>query len=328
MKIISWGIIGCGKVTEIKSGPALQKAENSALAAVMRRNGDLAEDYAKRHNVPRWYDNADELINDPGVDAVYVATPPDSHLEYVSRCAKAGKPVYVEKPMARSFDECKAMIEACSKAGVPLFVAYYKRALPRFLKIKELVDNGAVGEVRFVTMTLYQPPYPAECDRERLPWRVKPEIAGAGNFMDLACHTINVLEHILGPISRAQGIASNQGGLYAAEDIVSANLRFASGVHATGNWCFTAFSRYDMNEIVGTKGKLSFSTFGSNPILLVTESGTMEFPIVNPVHIQQPFIQTIVNELNGQGTCPSKGENASQTSWVMDEILKGYYKKG
>lgn len=327
MKTIRWGIIGCGKVTEIKSGPALQKADNSALVAVMRRNRELARDYAQRHGVPKWYDNADELINDPEVDAVYVATPPDSHLEYTLRCAKAGKPVYVEKPMARSFEECTAMIEACEKAGVPLFVAYYKRALPRFLKIKELVDNGAIGEVRFVTMTLYQPPYPQECDRETLPWRVKPEIAGAGNFLDLACHTINVLEYILGPISEVQGMASNQAGLYDAEDIVSANLKFASGVHAAGTWCFTAFSRYDMNEIVGTEGKLSFSTFGSNPVSLATGNGASELQVINPPHIQQPFIQTIVDELNGQGRCASKGESAAQTSWVMDEILKGYYRR-
>ena len=164
MRTIRWGIIGCGNVTEVKSGPGFQKATNSALVAVMRRNAALAEDYARRHGVPRWYADAQALIADPEVDAVYVATPPASHMEYALACARAGKPVYVEKPMARTLAECEAMIDACRSAGVPLFVAYYRRTLPRFLKIKELVESGALGDVRLVTVTLHQKPAPDDAD--------------------------------------------------------------------------------------------------------------------------------------------------------------------
>src|ERR1044071_3205427 len=121
---IRWGIIGCGDVTEVKSGPAFQKARDSALVAVMRRDGDLARDYAQRHGVPRWYDNAEALIHDPEVDAVYVATPPYAHKEYTLMSARVGKPVYVEKPMAMNHEECQVMIKACQAAGVPLLVAY------------------------------------------------------------------------------------------------------------------------------------------------------------------------------------------------------------
>src|SRR5438067_5233611 len=157
-------MIGCGDVTEVKSGPGFQKAAHSRLVAVMRRNGALARDYAERHGVPRWYDDAESLVADPEVDAVYVATPPSSHEEYTLLAARAGKPVYVEKPMARDHAECVAMIDACRAAGVPLFVAYYRRALPRFLKIKELIESGAIGEVRFVAITLYKTLTPQELD--------------------------------------------------------------------------------------------------------------------------------------------------------------------
>ena len=146
---VRWGIIGCGDVTEVKSGPAFQKVNNSELVAVMRRTGELAKDYAKRHHIAKWYDNAEELINDPDVDAVYIATPPGSHKEYAIKVAKAGKPIYVEKPMALNITECQEMITACKDAGVPLYVAYYRRAQPRFLKIKELLENNAIGDVRF-----------------------------------------------------------------------------------------------------------------------------------------------------------------------------------
>jgi len=216
------------------------------------------------------------------------------------------------------------MIRACKEAGVPLFVAYYRRALPRFRKIKELVTNRAIGEVRFVNISLYQPPATNELNRDDLPWRVLPEIAGAGKFLDLACHTLDILDYILGPIVEAKGIAANQAGLYPAEDIVAGSFRFESNVHGIGVWCFTAFTDVDMNEIFGTKGKICFSTFGSEPVRLVTSDKSQEFTFENPSPIQQPLIQTIVDELLGRDQCPSTGITAARTSKVMDEILKDW----
>jgi predicted dehydrogenase len=324
MKQIRWGIIGCGNVTEVKSGPALQQVDGSRLVAVMRRNGALAQDYARRHGVPRWYDDAAALIHDPEVDAVYVATPPASHREYTLLAAAAGKPVYVEKPMARTYGECQEMIAACQQAAVPLFVAYYRRALPRFLKIKELIDQGAIGDVRFVSITLYQATRPADHDPDNLPWRVQPEIAGGGYFVDLAAHQLDFLDFALGPVRAVEGFASNQAGLYPAEDVVTGAFVFENGVHGVGAWCFTAFDKVDQTEIVGSKGRISYATFGSEPIVLTTSEGTTQFPLKNPRHIQQPLIQTIVDELLGRGRCPSTGESGARTTWVMEQMLARY----
>ncbi|GAB4530735.1 MAG: Gfo/Idh/MocA family oxidoreductase [Anaerolineae bacterium] len=324
MKIIRWGIIGCGNVTEVKSGPGFQKANNSRLVAVMRRTGDLARDYARRHGVPRWYADAEALIHDPEVDAVYVATPPSSHKEYTLMAARAGKPVYVEKPMALNFEECQEMIEACRSTQVPLFVAYYRRALQRFLKIKELLEAGLIGQVRFVTMTLCMPPRPEELEPEHLPWRVVPEIAGGGRFVDLGSHMFDFLDYVLGPIHQVSGFATNQQNLYPAEDVVSAAFVFESGVHGVGLWNFGAFDQVDLTEIVGSRGKISFSTYDARPVVLTTGEGTTEFEIGYPPHVQQPLIQTVVDDLNGIGRCPSTGESAARTTWVMDQILRDY----
>lgn len=321
MRTIRWGIIGCGDVTEVKSGPGFQKANHSSLVAVMRRRGELAKDYAQRHGVPRWYDNAEALIHDPDVDAVYIATPPDSHKEYTLLTARSGKPVYVEKPMALNFAECQAMIEACRVAGVPLFVAYYRRALPRFLKVKELVDAGAIGDVRFVSVTLYQPLASEERNPQTLPWRVIPEVAGGGRFVDLASHMLDFLDYLLGPIRAVHGFASNQARHYPAEDIVTGAFVFESGVHGVGTWCFSAFERTDLTEIVGTAGKIAYSTFDARPLVVTTPNGQMEFSYDYPAHIQQPLIQAVVDELNGVGTSPSTGESAARASWVMDQML-------
>lgn len=324
MKTIRWGIIGCGNVTEVKSGPGFQKANNSSLVAVMRRNGDLAQDYARRHGVPRWYADAQALIHDPDVNAVYIATPPSSHKAYTFMAAQAGKPVYVEKPMALNFSECREMIDACQEAGVSLFVAYYRRSLARFLKIKELLEAGAVGDVRFVSITLYQAVRPEELVPSNLPWRVLPDIAGGGIFVDLAAHQLDFLDYVLGPITAVHGIAGNQAGHYPAEDVVTGTFQFESGVQGTGNWCFTAFEAVDRTEIVGSKGRITYSTFGSEPVLLTTSEGDTEFAIDYPPHIQQPLIQTVVDDLLGVGQCPTSGESGARTTWVMDQMLAGY----
>lgn len=322
MRTIGWGIIGCGDVTEVKSGPGFQRADGSRLVAVMRRNGELAQDYARRHGVPRWYDSAEALIHDPEVDAVYIATPPAFHKPYTLLSAAAGKPVYVEKPMALNFGECQQMIRACQDAGVPLFVAYYRRALERFQKIKQLIDSRAIGEPRFVTVTLYQPLARDELSPQTLPWRVIPELAGGGRFVDLASHMLDFLDDLLGPIRAARGFASNQARRYPAEDIVSGTFLFESGVHGVGTWCFSAFERLDRTEIVGTAGKLAYSTFDTQPLVLTTPEGRTEHSIDYPAHIQQPLIQSIVDQLNGAGACPSTGASAARTSWVMDQMLK------
>ena len=325
MKSIRWGAIGCGDVCEVKSGPGFQKATGSELVAVMRRDRDKAADFARRHGVPRFYSEAEALIADPEVDAVYVATPPSTHLPYTLMAARAGKPVYVEKPMARSKVECDQMVAACAAAGVPLFVAYYRRTLPRFVRVKALLDEGRLGDVRAVAVTLFQPPEPAHLDPSNLPWRVRPDIAGGGIFLDLASHTLDLLDHLLGPIERAQGHASNQGGLYAAEDTVTGQLVFASGVHGVGLWSFVASDRRDQVEIIGSRGRLSFATFDDVPVLLETAAGREEIRIPHPPHVHQPLIQTVVDELLGRGgRCPSTGISGARTSAVMDALLTGY----
>jgi len=235
--------------------------------------------------------------------------------------AAAGKPVYVEKPMATRHGECLEMIAACERAHVPLFVAYYRRALPRFVKIKELLAAGAIGEPRLVSLTLRMPPEPAHADRAHLPWRVMPQIAGAGLFLDLASHMLDILDFLLGPITDVRAFAGNQAGAYRPEDIVTATYRFASGVYGCGIWCYTADFDEEYNEIVGANGRIRFSTSQPVPIRIFRGDAVEEIPIADPDHVHQPLIQTIVDELNGSGKCASTGESAARTAQVMDTIL-------
>jgi predicted dehydrogenase len=322
MDQINWGIIGCGDVTEIKSGPAFNKVSGSKLISVMRRDKELAKDYARRHKVPKWYAGAGDLINDPEINAIYIATPPAYHNEFTIMAAEAGKPVYVEKPMALNVGECEEMINACNNNGVKLFVAYYRRALDRFLKIKELVDSNSIGDVRLVNINFSDI---AKESSDNLPWRVDPKIAGGGHFIDLASHMLDFLDYLFGPITIVKGLASNHAGLYEAEDIVSSTFQFENGIHGCGSWCFSAFERVDKTEIIGDKGKIVYSTFDSEPIKLITNNGSNEFKIEYPENIQLSLIQMVVDDLLGKGTSPSIGKTAIRTTYVMEEMIKEFY---
>jgi 1,5-anhydro-D-fructose reductase (1,5-anhydro-D-mannitol-forming) len=322
---IRWGILGCGNVCEVKSGPGFQLATGSELRAVMRRDRKLAEDFARRHGVPAFYDDAAQLISDPNVDAVYIAAPPGAHLELALAVLAAGKPAYVEKPMARTHAECRLMVEAFEAAHVPLFVAYYRRALPRFLKVKELVDGGRLGVVRSVNVRYSSDGQSRYAGRDDLPWRLRAEHAGGGLFFDLASHTLDVLDFWFGPLQVVSGEASNVAAAGDVEDCVRLRFSTRSGAQGSGVWNFSNPVREDRIEIAGDAGSLRLSTFGDAPLELEDVGGVTQFTLPNPRHIQQPLIQSIVDSLQGTGSCPSTGVSAARTSQVMDQAVLGYY---
>lgn len=324
---LRWGILGCGNVTEVKSGPAYQQTPGFVVQAVMRRDAAKAADYAARHQVPGWYSDADALINDPQVDAVYIATPPDSHLSYALKVAAAGKICCVEKPMALNTQQCAEMNAAFAAAGVPLFVAYYRRSLPRFLQIKQWLDTGRIGTVRHVQWNFSRSANPLDLTGAAN-WRTDPAQAGGGYFVDLASHGLDLLMYLLGDITQVQGQALNQQGLYAAEDAVTAQWRFApdaAGHVATGSgfWHFGTDGRRDAVEIIGSKGHIRFSVFQDESLQLMENGVTEELFIENPPHIQQYHVANIAAQIRGEAPHPSSGDSAIRATAVMEQILAG-----
>lgn len=326
--MISWGMIGCGSVTEVKSGPAFSKVPGSRLVAVMRRNRPLAEDYAHRHKVPKVFSSADDLIHDKEIDAIYVATPPSSHMEYALAAISAGKPVYIEKPMALNYSECLKINSLAQKKGIPVFVAYYRRSLPGFLRVRELIDSGSIGKIRHVQIRLFKSP--TEDERSgRLPWRVDPAISGGGHFFDLASHQLDFMDYVFGPAQKLSSVVLNQGGHYKAEDFVSAEFLHQDNVVVSGTWCFSLSPENNMDiiEVNGSEGLIRFSSFSFENIILENDSGRKEYLNERPEHVQYFLIDSIVRTLVGNATSPSTGISASRTSRVMDEVVREYYYK-
>lgn len=320
---VRWGMIGCGDVTEKKSAPSFNKINGSSLHGLYSRSHSKAVAYAKRHLVPRVYDSASQLVEDPEISAVYIATPPSSHAAYAIMAMRAGKAVYVEKPMALDYQGCVEMNRVSSETGKPLFVAYYRRRLDYFLKVKELLQNQAIGKVLMVHSSLILPPRAEDRDPQNLPWRVLPEISGGGYFYDMGCHELDILTYYFGPVISVEGWTANMGGLYPAEDTVTASLVFESGLLYAGSWCFVSSQEAaaDTIEIIGERGRIRFSCFGFTPIEWVGGNGRQEFAIPPPEHVQMPMIRSVVEDLQGKGISPSKGESAAHINWVMDKIL-------
>ncbi|GAC16352.1 Gfo/Idh/MocA family protein [Aliiglaciecola lipolytica] len=317
---IRWGIIGCGDVCEKKSGPAYQQTPAFELYAVSARSPGKAQDFARRHSVPHYYETAQQLIDDPSIDAIYIATPPDSHLELALLVAKAKKICCIEKPMALNFIQCQQIVDAFESQKLELFVAYYRRSLPGFIALKNALDNGKIGRIRQISWHYSRPPSDKDLSQTQN-WRTDKSIALGGYFEDIASHGLNLMSYFIGPAIHAQGICSNQQQLYSAHDAIVANLAFENNVTGSASWNFGSYLYQDKMQIIGESGVMDFAVFGDSPATIATRDDSQVINMHTPNPIQGPFVQAIADHLNGTSIHPSQGESAGHTNWIMDKIL-------
>ena len=316
--MVKWGIIGCGDVTEEKSGPALQKLERSTLVSVMRRDGVKAADYAKRHNVSKWADDADTLLSDPDINAVYVATPPNSHADYAIRALKAGKNVLLEKPIALTPAECDAIEQAVTETGGKLCVAYYRRALPRFEKLREIVQDGTLGTISAIEVRQFKPAN----DQSGQTWKTDPAIGGGGSFVDMQSHTLDWLTYLFGMPATVAGVKKNTLGLHAAEDFVSYLLNF-DAITAVGLCSYAAAHEEESVTVHGTLGTASMGFFRPSAITLILDGVTQDIVLPDPPHVHQPFIKRVVGHFLDDAPNPCSASEGRLSSDLIDRIFEG-----
>lgn len=320
MKTIRWGIIGVGDVCEVKSGPAFYKAPASELVAVMRRDGDKARDYAQRHQVPYWYDDAEKLLANPAIDAIYIATPPAQHKDYALAAMAAGKDVYIEKPVTLNAAECDAIIAAEARTGRKVTAAHYRRFVPCFMKMHELMREGVIGDPLLVQLDMLQPAASAIITTTQDNWRVDPARSGGGLFHDLSPHQLDLMLHWFGPVIKASGVAINQRHFNSADDAVHGWATLASGVVLQGRWHFAvaAAQTRDQCEIIGTAGRLTINFFGQQILRVCNAQGEQEIVIPNPPHIQQPMIEQVNQYFRGARDNPCSISEAQRVMQLID----------
>lgn len=322
MKTINWGMIGCGQVTEVKSGPGLYKSLNSKLYGLYNRNYDKAVDYANRHPVQNVFENLDEMLSDENIDIVYIATPPSSHKEFALKCIKYGKIPYIEKPIANTYEEALEIEKAALDANLPVYVAFYRRGAEKFIEIKKLLESGVIGNVRHISIIQNQPVQLDELDSNSLPWRVKKEISGGGKFLDMAVHVFDILQFMFGKLKNIDADLKNLGGYYDVDDMVTAKFEFENGVVGSGSWCYVADSNLDRVEIFGDKGHMTFSGLGLDSFILRIGDVEKLYNFEVPENVSMPYQQSIVNELLGMSKSNADFSHALNISKLTDEIYK------
>jgi len=343
MKQIGWGIIGCGDVADRKAGPAFNAIPGSRLVAVMRRDEAAARAFAERHQAGLATTDPKEVIGHPDVNVVYVATPPAHHLDYALEVARARKACLVEKPAGRSLEELGRMRDAFRAAGVPLFVSYYRRHLPRYLKVAEIIRSGALGEISTVT-------YQASKKPKKKNWTLDVATSGGGHFYDIAGHMLDLFDDWFGPLTYTGGHARNVFPEHVAEDVVSLTFVSASGVVGSAHWNFAASHNRDELSIEGTRGRIVMSgTSVDKPVRVemshdglvrVSQSRrervtaqvkerigmriaeTFRFAEVPTPH--GPLIARVTRELQS-GSPADNVDAAVRTAALVDHVLAPYY---
>lgn len=324
-KEIRWGIIGAGDVCEVKSGPGFYKSPGSRLMAITKRHPERAADFAKRHGVPRWHTEPGDLIADEEIDAVYIATPPHLHASLAEQTLAAGKPVLLEKPMAATAAECDRALQAAARSGLPLWVAYYRRYLEKFVILYRIIDEGRIGEPRSFLIDFSEPRSRFTPGDGGLPWRLDPTISGGGIVVDLGSHMLDLLDWVLGPVASVSGHAANLAGDYPAEDVVAGQFLLTSGITGTALWDFTSPLHRDRTIIRGSRGTVEYATFDDTPLVVRDEHGEERYEAPFPPHVHQPLIEAINEELRGGAPCRSTGVSGARSSRVLEALLADYY---
>ncbi len=320
MQEVNWGMIGCGQVTELKSGPGLYKSKGSNLLAVYDLSFERAKDYAKRHGLKKAYENVEDILNDSKIDIIYIATPPKFHKKYAIACLEAGKIPYIEKPVSMNYKECLEIKNLASDKNIPVYVAFYRRGMEKFLKIKELVNKGEIGDVRAVSLMHTMPVENSELDKNNLPWRLIKEISGGGKFLDMDVHILDVLELIFGELEDAKGFYDTLANYYEVDDTVVASFKFKSGVLASGVWSYVADKITDKVEIIGSKGRIIFAGLPADKFILEKDGEVEEYNFETPEHVAMPYQQAVVNELLGIKKSEASFEEAINLVKMTDKI--------
>ena len=363
---IRWGIIGLGDVTQVKSGPPFWKCEGSELAAVMRRTPGKATEFAAR--VPGQkcigYDNLDEFLKHPGLEAVYVATRPGTHAAIGKKVAEAGLACYVEKPVGRCSAETRDLVEAFDRKSLPLYTAYISRAYERTQAVRKLLKEGAIGEKLVkVTYRLRGTGGARDMATKEVPWRLDASQAGGGLIMDVGCHVLDRIDYLCGPLEMVKGSAehkksksksktnSSDGMEILVENYCQvtaltgpsswASMPGCEGAEIDLEWDFSIVDETDAKDelfFVGSNGKsLRMAGMSPNgPIEVLDKDGSTVLESLSfdmPEHTAQHLIQAVTNDLidrkNKSSTQPvdllSYGDNAIRTQQVIDKMLDSYY---
>ncbi|MDO9465026.1 MAG: Gfo/Idh/MocA family oxidoreductase [bacterium] len=318
---VKWGIIGCGVIVNKRSGEAIKSAENSEIVALMDKDINRVNDTASKLNVSKCYDNLDKFLDDKEIDAVYIATPGNTHCELTIAAAKKGKHVLCEKPMALNYAQCRKMIDVCKENNVKLGVAYYRRCFPKSKKIKQLITENKIGKIVFahIVYSSTMKAYLENIDK----WIAKAEFGG-GLLLNEGCHLLDLLSYFMGEPTKVCGFSDRLTFDTGAADSVQILLQYNKTAHAS--ICFNtniAYPKTYTETIFGTEGTISGPVLSPrSEITVETKNGieAVKFESLSNHHL--PIVQDFVDSIIDNRTPFVSGEEGAKTSKIMDAVLE------
>jgi len=318
MNKLKWGLIGCGDISQNRVAPALRDLENCNLVAVNRKNVALLESFATQFGAKKWYKEWQDLIADDGIEAVYIATPVNLHMEQTITAAEAGKHVLCEKPMALNMKQCEKMIHACKTNDVKLGVAYYRHFYPVINRIKEIIAHKKIGTVVFSQINAFNK-FERKAGEPRY-WLLLKEQAGGGPMMDVGCHRIEVFLNLLGPIKKTSGFTYNIIYDREVEDTATALFEFESGSTAILNVTHAAFEDQDTLDIFGTEGSIHVSVLDHGALTIKTAEGTHKEILPPHPNFHQPLIESFTNSVLNNTPVTVDGTIGKEVTVIEDFI--------
>ena len=312
MKYVRWGLIGIGETAIGEDDLTFNTVAGSKVVAIMHSQKQKAKELAKRYNIESYTDDVLELIENTEVNAIYIATQPETHATYAVMAMNAGKPVLIEQPVAASYDDCIRINNISSKLSVPCFVAYPMRFMPRFRKVKQLILDDAIGKILNIQSTLY-----TTADS------TTPENQYEHKFYKYVPQQLDILQEIFGIIVEANGLTSHSKNKQISNTINSC-LMFEGNVPAVSTWCFNAAddTQKDVVEVIGERGIIRFSVFTGQNIIIIRGKEQQNINVEKPVSKHEQLIKSVVEDIQGFNICTATSVSATPSSWVVDRILK------
>ncbi|MHB9031064.1 MAG: Gfo/Idh/MocA family protein [Candidatus Latescibacterota bacterium] len=322
MRRLRWGLIGCGDIARKRVAPALRDTPDAEFVGVSRARAELAEAFAREYDARKWYGTAEELIADPEIEAVYIATPVDLHAGQTIAAARAGKHVLCEKPMALSPEDCDRMIAACRETGVKLGIAYYRHFYPVIARTKDLLASGEIGIPAFAQINAFEYYNPSPDDPRY--WFMKKERSGGGPMFDFGCHRIETLLNLLGSVREVKSMLGNTAFVREMEDTASALFRFESGAQGCLTVTHASFLAQDTLDIFGTEGALRVPNLNSGIITVRTRSGERTETLPPHPNFHYPLVGDFTGAVR-ENREPGVGGDAGR---AVNLILERIYSAG
>ena len=315
---VRWGLIGAGDIVRRRVAPALIDSPACDIVAVSRGRPELAAAFAADIGARRWYPRWQEVVADPDVDCVYIATPVDVHAEQTIAAAEAGKHVLCEKPMAMTTAECDRMIAACRAHHVRLGIAYYRHFYPAILRVKDMLESGEIGQPVFAQVNAFEYFDPAPDHPRR--WLLDPARAGGGPMMDFGCHRLEVLMHLFGAVRRTAAVTANVVFDRAVEDTAAVLLQFEGGPCAAVTVTHAAEERQDTLQVFGTRGSVHIDELNAGSLRIRTgnQSRVESHPPAENIH--RPLIDDFVEALLTDREPAVTGEIGRAVAAIEDQI--------